>query len=170
MAPTNFEAVALPHLDAAYDLARWLLRDRADADDVVQDAYLKAFRAFGGFRGGSARAWLLTIVRNACYTRLRRRRPDEPSLSLDDGLADPPDAGPTPEQAVLRQAAARSLREALESLPIDLREAIVLRELEGLSYAEIAAVADVPIGTVMSRLSRARHRLQTALGGKESAT
>jgi len=166
----DFEAIVLPHLDAAYNLARWLLRDENDAKDAVQDAYLRAFRFFDGFRGGDGRGWLLTIVRNACYTWLRRARPDELQVTFDEESHGTEGGGSSPEVDLLRNADAQSLKDALERLPVGLREAIVLRELEGLSYAEIAAVADIPIGTVMSRLSRGRRRLQECLrvsDGKE---
>ncbi len=166
----NFEAIVLPHLDAAYNLARWLLRDEHDARDVVQDAYLRAFRFFDSFRGGDSRGWLLTIVRNACYTWLRKARPAELQVSFDEESHGRGGGGSNPEENLLRNANAQSLKDALERLPVRLREAIVLREVEGLSYAEIAAVADIPIGTVMSRLSRSRERLQEFLrvsNGKE---
>jgi RNA polymerase sigma factor (sigma-70 family) len=160
--PQSFEGAVLPHLDAAYNLARWLVRDDHDAQDVVQDATLKALRFFGGFRGGDARAWLLTIVRNASYTWLGKKRPQE-LVSLDEDVHDTQHAPSTPETEVVRRASGRTLQQAIEALPVPLREAIVLRELEGLSYTQIAAVAEIPIGTVMSRLSRARRRLQGAL-------
>jgi RNA polymerase sigma-70 factor (ECF subfamily) len=163
----DFEAAVLPHLDAAYNLARWLLRNEQDAEDAVQDAVLRAFRFFAGLRGGDGRAWLLTIVRNACYTRIRRAAPHDRNVALDEETHDPHADAVTPETEVMRQASGRSIQQALEALPVDLREAIVLRELEGLSYAEIASVAEIPIGTVMSRLSRARRRLQETLGRKE---
>jgi len=161
----RFEEVVLPHLDAAQNLASWLLRDDHDAADVVQDATVRALRFFGGFRGGDARAWLLAIVRNACYSRLRASRPSELAVPFDEEIhSDDTDArAANPEARALRQASGRSIREALEALPVGLRETIVLRELEGLSYAEIAAVAEIPIGTVMSRLSRARRQLQQTL-------
>jgi len=159
----DFEAAVLPHLDAAYNLARWLLSDENDAKDVVQDAYLRAFRFFDSFRGGDSRGWLLTIVRNACYTSLRKARPDELRVSFDEESHYREAGGTSPEADLLRNATAQALKDALERLPVGLREAIVLRELEGLSYAEIAAVADIPIGTVMSRLSRSRKRLQESL-------
>lgn len=164
-ARVEFERIVLPHLDAAYNLARWLLRNEDDAEDVVQDAYLKAFRFYDGFRGGNSRSWLLTIVRNACYTWLRQARPDEVTVPFDEDVHGR-DSGGGPEADVLRSANAQSLKDALERLPIGLREAIVLRELEGLSYAEIAAVADIPIGTVMSRLSRSRKRLRECLSAR----
>ncbi len=163
----HFEHIALPHLDAAYNLARWLTRNDDDAQDVVQEAYLRAFRAFDRYRGGDPRAWLLTIVRNTGYTWLRRNRAAETLLVLDDAddrhaevAGDP---ALEPEAQVLRSADTQLLRAALEELPVEFREVLVLRELEGLSYKEIAAVTDVPIGTVMSRLARARRQLQRAL-------
>ena len=161
----DFESAVVPHLGAAYNLARWILRDEHDAKDVVQDAYLKAFRFFGGFRGGDSRGWLLTIVRNACYTWLRKARPDELTVPFDEEFHGREDGVGSPEVEILRHANVQSLKEALERLPVALREAIVLRELEGLSYAEIAAVADIPIGTVMSRLSRSRKHLRAYLRG-----
>ena len=157
----RFEQAVLPHLDAAYNLARWLTRNDADAEDVVQEAALRAFKFFGGFRGGDGRAWLLTIVRNACYTWLRQNRAHELEAPFDEeahGVE-----GDNPETILLEGADRQMLKEALEELPLEFREAIVLRELEGLSYKEIAAVADVPLGTVMSRLARARKRLQLRL-------
>ena len=167
----DFETAVLPHLGAAYNLARWLLRDEHDAKDVVQDAYLKAFRCFDGFRGGDGRVWLFAIVRNTCYTWLRKARPGELTVPFDEEFhGSDDDTARGPEAEMLRNANAASLKHAVERLPVALREAIVLRELEGLSYAEIAAVADIPIGTVMSRLSRSRERLRQSLGssnGKE---
>jgi RNA polymerase sigma-70 factor (ECF subfamily) len=157
----RFEQLALPHLDAAHNLARWLTRNDADAEDVVQESALRAFKSFGGFRGVDGRAWLLTIVRNACYTWLRQNRAQELAVPFDEeahGVE-----GDNPETILLEGADREMLKEALEELPLEFREAIVLRELEGLSYKEIAAVADVPVGTVMSRLARARKRLQLRL-------
>jgi RNA polymerase sigma factor (sigma-70 family) len=168
----EFEAAVLPHLDAAYNLARWLLRSEHEAEDVVQEAYVRALRFFGGFRGGDSRGWLLTIVRNVSYTWLRKRRPDQLNLSLDEELHGREDGARDPEGEVLRKADVRSVKQALETLPLELREVIVLRELEGLSYAEIASVAEIRLGTVMSRLSRARSRLREFLGscvGREVA-
>lgn len=166
----DFESVVLPHLDAAYNLARWVLRDGEAARDVVQDAVVRALRFFGGYRGGDARRWLLAIVRNACYSRLRSARPAELEVSFDEEVHGLEAGGRGAEATVLRAASALSLEQALERLPVALRETVVLRELEGLSYADIAAVTDVPIGTVMSRLSRSRRRLQKLLSesdGKE---
>lgn len=160
----RFEAAMLPHLDDAYTLARYLMRDRHDAEDAVQDAYLRALRHFGGFRGGSGRAWLLAIVRNVCLTLLRKRgrevRDTEFSEELHNEAVDQDD----PETAMLRGTTRDAVHHALEQLPDEFREAIVLRELQGLSYKEISEVAAVPVGTVMSRLARARQRLQLTLG------
>ena len=163
----RFEQTVLAHLDAAYNLARWLTRDANDADDVVQEAYLRAYQFFDGFHGGDGRAWLLRIVRNTCYTWLEKNRPPHPPAAFDEERHGT-DADAGPEGALLRQADAELLRRALEELPEELREAVVLRELEGLSYKDIAAVADVPLGTVMSRLTRARARLQQRLAPRLS--
>ena len=167
----RFEAGVLPHLDAAYNLARWLTRNDQDAQDVVQDAYLRAFRFFDAFEGGNARAWLLAIVRNAGYTWLEKNRPAE-LVSIDDApgavaeaeAANPAANDANPEVIVLQSAQRKMLNQALEELPVAYREVMVLRELEDLSYKEIAEVAAVPIGTVMSRLARARALLRRSLG------
>jgi RNA polymerase sigma factor (sigma-70 family) len=159
----RFEAVVLPHLDAAYDLARWLTRSDDHAEDVLQTACLRALKFFATFQGGNPRAWLLTIVRNTFYNWLRQNRAQELATPFDEELhSDEPGSPdpPGPEAELLRKADSRLLRQALEELPVTFREAIVLRELEGLSYKEIATIADIPIGTVMSRLSRARRLLQ----------
>jgi RNA polymerase sigma-70 factor (ECF subfamily) len=162
----RFEAIVLPHLDAAYTLARYLMRNEADAQDIVQDAYLRALRYFSGFRGAEAsegRAWLLAIVRNTAYTRRRQQRRDSHSAEFDEQLHSQSVADLHPEADLVDTAARESLHQALDRLPLDFREVIVLRELEGLSYKEIGEVTGVPVGTVMSRLSRARSRLQRAL-------
>jgi len=162
----RFEALVLPHLDAAYTLARYLVRDDHDAQDVVQDAYLRALKYFSGFRGregDDGRAWLLAIVRNTAYTWRRRHRADTLATEFNEELHSGSAADAHPETALLRTAARESLHDALDRLPPEFREVIVLRELEGLSYKEISDVAGVPVGTVMSRLSRARKRLQEAL-------
>ena len=159
----RFEQALLPHLGAAYNLARWLTRDEHDAEDVVQDAYLRALKSFGGFRGGDGRAWLLTIVRNTCYTRLRQQQARGSATAFDETVHEDPARSPDPQQQALRREDQQSVRRAVEELPVELREVVVLRELEGLSYKEIAAVADIPLGTVMSRLARARERLQQRL-------
>ena len=161
----NFEEAVMPHMDAAYNLARWLTRNDADAQDMVQEAYLRALRFFSGFRGTDARAWLLTIVRNTCYTWLRRNRSPELSCDFDEIVLAREAEGPDPETEQLMKDQARLVNEAIEKLPIEFREVVVLRELEELSYKEIAVVLEVPIGTVMSRLARARKRLMLLLQG-----
>jgi RNA polymerase sigma-70 factor (ECF subfamily) len=159
----RFEALVLPHLDAAHNLARWLVRRDAEAQDLAQEAMLRAYRFFGGFRGGDPRAWLLKIVRNTCYSWLSARgaREDE---EFDEQVHVVPEA--TPESLAIAGAERERLARALEALPPRSREVLVLRELEGCSYKEIAEITGVPIGTVMSSLSRARNRLQEALGAK----
>ena len=153
----------MPHTDAAYNLARWLTRNDADAQDMVQEAYLRALRFFSGFRGTDARAWLLTIVRNTCYTWLRRNRSPELSCDFDEVVLARESEEPDPETQQLMKAQAQLVNEAIEKLPIEFREVVVLRELEELSYKEIAVILEVPIGTVMSRLARARKRLMLSL-------
>jgi RNA polymerase sigma-70 factor (ECF subfamily) len=168
----SFEAAILPHLDAAYTLARYLMRDPHDAEDAVQDACLRALRYFDTFRGGDARAWLLAIVRNRCHTIRQDRRNvrDRAAVVFDETLhTDESDAEPA-DAAALRVATRESLEEALRRLPEEFREVIVLRELQELSYREIGEITGVPIGTVMSRLSRARHRLQRVLGHESAET
>jgi RNA polymerase sigma-70 factor (ECF subfamily) len=161
---SRFDRAVLPHLDAAYDLARWLTRNDQDAEDVVQTASLRALQFFDGFHGVNARAWLLTIVRNSFYSWLEQKNRGHESLDpFDEEIHSAATGGADPEIELLRQADSRLLRRGFESLPLPLREVMVLRELEGLSYKEIAAVAGVPIGTVMSRLSRARRQLQDFL-------
>ncbi len=157
----RFEQLVLPHLDAAHNLARWLLRRRPDAEDVTQEAVLRAYRFFGSFRGGDARAWLLAIVRNACYSWLSARRGTEGETEFDEERHGTDET--TPESVRAVKEAGERLSTALEALPPRLREVLVLRELEECSYKEIAEVTGVPIGTVMSSLSRARARLRRAL-------
>ena len=167
----EFRRLILPHLDGAYNLARYLTRDAVLSEDVVQDAMLRAFRGFGQFRGGSPRAWLFTIVRNCCRTALAGRGGmvslvvHESSLSDDAAaqLSQQPDPGPSPEEEVFRKADASRVRSAIEAIPEPFRETIVLRDLEDLSYAEVAEVTGVPVGTVMSRLSRGRAMLAKEL-------
>jgi len=163
MRPRLFEETVLPHLDAAFNYARWLTRNEADAEDVVQDACVRAMRFFSSLRDDDARAWLFTIVRNAWYSRVSRKANVAEGTRLNDGQDQRPDNALDPEERLLQQHTVGLVRAALEQLPVDFREAIVLREIEGLSYREIAEVAGVPIGTVMSRLARARERLQTIL-------
>ena len=160
----RFEAAMLPQLDAAHNLARYLLRDDSAAADAVQDAYLRALRHFGGWRGGDARAWLLTIVRNVC--RSARGGTD---VEFDETLHSGDVAERDPAADLARSTARETLGAALERLPQEFREVIVLRELEGLSYKEIADVTGVPVGTVMSRLSRGRERLRLALSDVEGS-
>jgi RNA polymerase sigma-70 factor, ECF subfamily len=163
MRPRVFDEIVLPHLDAAFNYARWLTRNDADAEDVVQDACVRAIRYFSSLRDDDARAWLFTIVRNAWYSRVSRKANVAEGTRLNDGQDERPDNALDPEERLLQQHTIALVRAALEQLPVDFREAIVLREIEGLSYREIAEVAGVPIGTVMSRLARARERLQTIL-------
>lgn len=161
--PPTFGQTLLPHLDSAYNLARWLLANEHDARDSVQEAYLRAFKAWSGFRGGDGRAWLLTIVRNVCYSQMRRNGRAPAAEAFDETLHAPVD-----DQA---EVAARARREfdcervdaALTALPAEMREVLVLHEIEGLAYKEIAAVVGIPLGTVMSRLARSRARLHRAL-------
>src|SRR5580698_3317788 len=159
----RFEEAILPHLDAAYNLARWLAGNDQDAQDVAQEACLRAFKFFGSFRGDNARAWLLAIVRNTFYSWLRKNRPSEITLELDDAALEIADPSATAEILHSRQGDAESVRRAIAALPVEFREIVVLRELEGFSYKEIAELSDVPIGTVMSRLARARKLLQKRL-------
>jgi RNA polymerase sigma factor (sigma-70 family) len=159
----QFEEAMLPHLSAAYNLARWLTRNGNDAEDLVQEAFLRAFKAFDGFRGGDGRAWLLTIVRNTCYTWLEGNRAQELTISFDEEMHSAEDEHRNPEALLLTSADHQLLKKALEELPVEFREVLVLRELEGMSYKEIAGLAGIPIGTVMSRLARARERLERLL-------
>ena len=169
----RFATVVMPHIDDAYRLAHWLTGNRTDAEDVVQDASLRAFRAIRSFTGGSARAWLLTIVRNTAYSWLRKNRPaavvtveDLEAVELAQANQGDPDAE-TPEAAFIARADAEQLRAAIAALPPPFRETLVLRDIEGLDYREIAQATEVPIGTVMSRLARARRRLTATIAGNE---
>ncbi len=159
----RFEQLVLPHVNAAVNLARWLLRNPHDAEDVAQEAVLRAYRAFSGFRGGDARAWLLQIVRNSCYTWLERRMPAELVAEVNEELHPVPSLNP--EMVALQASDRAKLTQALELLPVRAREVIVLRELEGCSYKEISEVTGIPMGTVMSTLSRARGKLAQILRG-----
>jgi RNA polymerase sigma factor (sigma-70 family) len=160
----EIEQALLPHLGAAYNLARWLTRDDHDAEDVVQEAYLRALKFFGGFHGADGRAWLLAIVRNTSYTWLEQKRARGPTTAFDEEIHSPKTDSPSPQQLLLREEDKQAVRRAVEALPAPLREVVVLRELEGRSYREIATIADIPQGTVMSRLARARERLRQQLG------
>lgn len=161
--PPSFEQHMLPHLDAAYNLACWLLHDPHDAEDAVQEACLRAHRAIDRFRGGDGRPWLLAIVRNVCYSQLRKNRREPVPASFEDDIHgsthDPAEAN----AVAWREVKSEFLRQGLERLPPEFREVIVLHELEGMAYREIAVVADIPLGTVMSRLARARAKLQTEI-------
>ena len=159
----NFEQEVMPHLDAAYNLARWMVRNERDAQDVAQEAYLRAFRFFPGFRGGDARAWLLKIVRNICYTWLHVNRPLQDAAEFDENSSSPDSDAPNPEEIVLQNDSGNLVRKALEMLAPNSREVLILRELEGMSYKEIAEITGMPMGSVMSSLSRARDRLRQAL-------
>jgi RNA polymerase sigma-70 factor (ECF subfamily) len=158
----GFEQVFLPHLDAAYNLARWLLRNDQDAEDAVQDAYLRAYKAFPRFRGGEGKAWLMTIVRNVCYTHLKKSRTHETPEPFDEQIHQA--AGQEELREAFRQkASAETIQQGLEKLPVEFREIIVLHDLEGLAYKQISSVLGIPIGTVMSRLARARARLRAEI-------
>jgi len=159
---TAFNQTVLPHLDAAYNLARWLARSDQDAQDIVQEASLRAFKYWKGFSGRDCRPWLLAIVRNTYYSWVRQRSV-QPELTETGEIDDIDDSVPNPENLLLQNASRDMLKAALDDLPAEFREAIVLREMEGMSYKEIADIASVPIGTVMSRLARARRRLQIYL-------
>ena len=162
----RFEHTILPHMDAAYNLARWLTRNDPDAQDVVQEAYLRAFKFFAGYRGGDGRSWLLRIVRNTFYTWLGRNRRDEAMMTGEDEAPAHESDAAAPDARLIQEADRESLHQAVEALPVEFREVLVMRELEGLSYKEIAGVANVPLGTVMSRLARARRLLRDRLLGR----
>jgi len=155
----NCEEVLLPHLDAAYNLARWLTRDDRDAEDIVQEAYLRAIKHFATFKGGNARPWVLTIVRNTYYTWIHHNRVGEPIDPFDDEKDIFISDAPNPEMLLVQKSDKQMVRRALEKLPAHFVEVIVLREFEELSYQQIADLVQIPIGTVMSRLARARKRL-----------
>jgi RNA polymerase sigma factor (sigma-70 family) len=165
--PRSFEEVVLPHLDAAFNYARWLTKNDADAEDVVQDAYVRALRFFSSLRSQDARSWLFTIVRNTWYGRFPRRAGSAVMTVGDEDEDNRADVSPDPEAQMIQQQTVEQVRRALEALPADFREVLVLRELEGLSYKEIAAIIGIPLGTVMSRLSRARERLAEVLAPRE---
>jgi RNA polymerase sigma-70 factor (ECF subfamily) len=157
----RFERLVMPHQDAAFNLARWLLRSRQDAEDVTQEALVRAYRFFAGFQGRDARAWLLQIVRNACYTWMEKNRAVDLTMEFDETIHGT--SLETPEQAAVASSERERLARALENLPPRAREVIVLRELEGCSYKEISAITSIPMGTVMSTLARARERLRELL-------
>jgi RNA polymerase sigma factor (sigma-70 family) len=159
----RFEEQVSPHLKSAYNLARWLTRNHEDAEDVVQEAFLRAFSAVENLRGEDAKPWLLTIVRNTSLTWMKRNRNAAATIGLEEQVEDPSEPSPDPEETLLISCDREQVRKALEQLPSDFREAIVLRELEGFSYKEIATTVGVPLGTVMSRLSRGREWLRRLL-------
>jgi RNA polymerase sigma-70 factor (ECF subfamily) len=160
---TSFEEAMLPHLDAAHNLARWLLRNEQDAQDVVQEAYLRAFKSFAGFHGSNGRAWLLTIVRNTSYTLLKKNRAVDLTTTFDEEIHAAGYESISP--ATIREDA-ELIREAMDELPAEFREILTLRHQEGLSYKEIADIAEIPPGTVMSRLARARGKLREYLAAR----
>ena len=167
---TSFEAVMLPHLNAAHNLARWLLRNEQDAQDVVQEAYLRAFKSFAGFHGSNGRAWLLTIVRNTSYTLLKKNRAVDLTTTFDEELHTAGHESVSPATILEHAEDAELIRKAMDELPAEFREILTLRHQEGLSYKEIADIAQIPPGTVMSRLARARGKLKEYLAaqtGKE---
>jgi len=163
----NFDTVLWPHLRAAYSFARWLVRNDHDAEDIVQESFVKAFLGLDRFRGGDARVWLLAIVRNTAMSLLRQRR-SEPSLDQEDA-PEPPDDAQCVEETLIARERRNRLRTAIGRLPGEFRETLILRELEGLSYKEIAGVLDIPVGTVMSRLARARNLLIRELAAERGA-
>lgn len=159
----RFEQIVLPHLDAAYNLARWLVRNQQDAQDIVQESYLRAFKFFPGFQGGDPRAWLLKIVRNTSYSFLEKNRPESLADEFDEQIHATEPGASDAEAEMVRGVESRMLHDALDALPVNFREIVILRELEGMSYKEIAEVVNVPIGTVMSSLARGRERLREIL-------
>jgi len=159
----RFEQSILPHMNAAYNVARWLSGNDSDAQDIVQEAYLRAFRFFSGFRGENSRAWLLRIVRNAFYDWLKQNRGEQTSEPFDEEIHDSPDETQNPDALLLEKADHELLHKTISSLPVEFREILVLRELEDFSYKEISEVANIPIGTVMSRLARGREQLRALL-------
>jgi RNA polymerase sigma-70 factor (ECF subfamily) len=166
----RFERAILPHRDAAYDLARWLTRRAQDAEDVVQEACLRAFQFFGGFHGGDGRAWLLGIVRNTCYTWLRKNRVQEPKTTFDLESHDVASTADDPEEVLLQTEDVQLLRDAVAQLPAEFREVIELHDLQGLLYRQVADRAGIPLGTVMSRLARGRQRLGQLLVARAGGT
>ena len=164
----SFEETMLPHMDAAHNLAKWLLRNEQDAQDVVQEAYLRAFRAFGGFRGTNGRAWLLTIVRNTSYTLLKKNHAVDLTTAFDEEIHALGDEAISPAQILEHSEDAELITDAMNELPVEFREILTLRHQEGLSYKEIGEIAKIPTGTVMSRLARARAKLKECLTARIS--
>ena len=162
----SFEETMLPHMDAAHNLAKWLLRNEEDAQDVVQEAYLRAFKSFSGFHGSNGRAWLLTIVRNTSYTLLKKNRAVDLTTTFDEEIHTAGHESVSPATILEHSENAELIKEAMDELPVPFREILVLRHLEGLSYKEIADIAQIPPGTVMSRLARARGKLKECLAAR----
>jgi RNA polymerase sigma-70 factor, ECF subfamily len=161
------ESLLLPLMNDAYDLARWLIKNQEDAEDMVQESYLRAFRFFPSFHEGTnCRPWFLRIVRNTCYTALGAREMKPKQVPLDSEADEIEDTSPLPPVNLAKKATVEAVREAIAALPVDFREVVVLRELEGLSYKEISHVSGIPLGTVMSRLARARHQLYLMLSDR----
>src|ERR1700729_239051 len=164
----HFENLLLPLMNDAFNLARWLMKSQEDAEDMVQESYLRAFRFFAGFREGTnCRAWFLRIVRNTCYTALGARDPKQQQVPLDSEADEIEDTAPLPPVSLSKKATVEAVREAIAALPVEFREVVVLRELEGLSYKEISEVSGVPLGTVMSRLARGRTQLHLMLSDRK---
>ncbi|HEY8650079.1 MAG TPA: sigma-70 family RNA polymerase sigma factor [Chthoniobacterales bacterium] len=162
----SFEEALLPHLDAAHNLARWLLRNEQDAQDVVQEAFLRAFKSFSGFHGSNGRAWLLTIVRNTSYTLLKKNRVADLTTPFDEEIHASGHESVSPATILEHSEDAELMRQAMDELPAEFREILTLRHQEGLSYKEIAEIAQIPPGTVMSRLARARAKLRECLAAR----
>jgi RNA polymerase sigma factor (sigma-70 family) len=162
----SFEETMLPHMDAAHNLAKWLLHNEQDAQDVVQEAYLRAFKSFGGFHGSNGRAWLLTIVRNTSYTLLQKNRTVDLSTPFDEEIHASGEESASPATILEHSEDADFIRQVMDELPVEFREILTLRHLEGLSYNEIADIAQLAPGTVMSRLARARARLKQGLAAR----
>jgi len=163
---TTFEAMMLPHLDAAHNLAKWLLRNDQDAQDVVQDAFLRAFKSFAGFRGSNGRAWLLAIVRNTSYTLMKKNRAVDLTTAFDEEIHGSQEKSVSPATILEHSEDAKLIKEAMNELPVEFREILTLRHQEDLSYNEIAEIAQLAPGTVMSRLARARGKLKEKLGAR----
>jgi RNA polymerase sigma-70 factor (ECF subfamily) len=164
----SFEETMLPHMDAAHNLAKWLLRNEQDAQDVVQEAYLRAFKSFGGFHGSNGRAWLLTIVRNTSYTLLKKKYAVDLTTTFDEEIHALDHEAVSPAMILEHSEDAKLITDAMNELPVEFREILTLRHQEGLSYKEIGEIAKIPTGTVMSRLARARAKLKESLTARIS--
>ncbi len=166
----RFESLLLPLMNDAYNLARWLMKNQEDAEDMVQESYLRAFRFFGSFReGANCRVWFLRVVRNTCYTGMGVREQKQNQVPLGPEVDEIEDSAPLPSVSISRKATVEAVRAAIALLPVDFREVVVLRELEGLSYKEISEITGVPLGTVMSRLARGRHQLSLMLANQKQS-